>query len=135
MVEQVPILYDLDCGFCRATVGLLLTWDRRRRLRPVAIQSEEGARLLAQMPEAERLASAHAIIPGQPAPLSGGRATAPILRELPAGAPLAALVERVPAATDRSYRWVADHRVQLSRFVPRAVKQRADRIVRERSID
>ena len=132
-MEQVPILYDVDCGFCRATVGLLLTWDRGRRFRPVAIQSEEGAALLAGMPESERLASAHAIIPGSAAPLSGGRAAATVLRELPAGAPLAALVERVPGATDRSYRWVAEHRVQLSRFVPRALKARADRIVRERS--
>ncbi len=132
-MEQIPILYDDDCGFCRATLGLLLTWDRRRRLRPVAIQSEEGAELLAGMPEGERLASAHAVIPGGPGPLSGGKAAAPVLRELPAGAPVAALAERLPDVTDRGYRWIADHRVGLSRLVPEPLKERAQGIVRKRS--
>ena len=132
-MERVLILYDGDCGFCRATLGLLLTWDRRRRFRPVPIQSEEGAELLAQMPQAERLASAHAVIAGEPGVVSGGAAAGPVLRELPAGAPLAAVVERLPGATGRGYRWVADHRVGLSRFIPPAMKVRADAIVRERS--
>lgn len=132
-MERTPVLYDADCRFCRAALGLLLTWDRDRRLRPVAIQSEEGSQLLAGIPEPERLASVHALIPGKSTPVSGGAAAAPVLRELPAGAPLGALAELIPGATDRGYRWVADHRVGLSRFVPAALKDRADRIVRERS--
>jgi len=132
-VEQIPILYDGDCGFCRATLGVLLTWDRRRRFRPVAIQSEEGARLLDGMPAEQRLASAHAVIPGAPGPVSAGAAAAPVLRELPAGEPFAALADRLPRATERGYRWVADHRSSLSRLVPGALKERADALVRERS--
>ncbi len=132
-MERIPILYDGDCGFCRATLGLLLTWDRRRRFRPVAIQSDEGARLLEGMPEEQRLASAHAVMPGASGPVSAGAAAAPVLRELPAGEPVATLAERLPSATDRAYRWVADHRTSLSRMVPGALKQRADAIVRERS--
>ena len=132
-MERVPILYDDECRFCRAALGLVLAWDRERRLRPVAIQSAEGARLLAEVPEDERLASAHAVIAGDLGLLSGGAAAGPVLRLLPAGAPLADLADRIPGATDRGYRWVAANRVGLSRLVPRALKDRADVLVRERA--
>ncbi len=36
------ILYDADCGFCKWSLDKVLLWDRRGRLRPVAIQSPEG---------------------------------------------------------------------------------------------
>ena len=49
------VLYDRDCGFCRWSLDKILAWDRRRRLRPVAIQSEEGQRLLAPVPPEHRL--------------------------------------------------------------------------------
>lgn len=45
----VTVLYDCDCGFCRWSVGRLLAWDRAGRLRPLAIQSPEGQRLLADL--------------------------------------------------------------------------------------
>ena len=131
-MELVPILYDDDCRFCRATLALLLTWDRKQRLRPVAIQSEEGALLLAEIPEDERLVSAHAVFPGGSGLVSGGAAAGPVLRLLPAGAPLADLADRVPGATDRGYRWVAENRGRLSRLVPGVLKDRADAMVRER---
>lgn len=132
MDDRVPILYDGECRFCRAALGVLLTWDHRRRLRPVAIQSEEGARLLAEIPEDERLISAHAVIPGESGLMSGGAAAGPVLRLLDAGAPLADLADRVPGATDRAYRWVAENRVGLSKLVPVALKDRADAVVRSR---
>ena len=47
----VTLLYDRDCGFCRWCLGKVLTWDRRRSIRPVAIQSEEADRLLTGVPE------------------------------------------------------------------------------------
>ena len=59
----MPLLYDRDCGFCRFSVAVVLAWDRRGRLRPVAIQSDEGQQLLAALPEADRLASAHVVEP------------------------------------------------------------------------
>jgi len=132
-MERVPILYDDECRFCRASLGLLLIWDRKRLLRPVAIQSEEGARLLAEIPEDERLESAHAVFPGEPGVVSGGAVAAPVLRLLPAGAPLADLAVRIPRTTDRGYRWVADNRGSLSRLVPQGLKDRADALVRERA--
>jgi len=132
-MEHVPILYDDECRFCRAALALLLTWDRNGRLCPVAIQSKEGARLLAALPEHERLASAHAVLPGEPGLVSGGAAAGPVLRLLPAGTFLADLADRIPRASDRGYRWVAANRTRLSRLVPVALKDRADAIVRERS--
>ena len=86
----VTVLYDLDCGFCRWSIGRLLAWDRAGRLRPLAIQSAEGQRLLADLTPEERLATAHAI-DGAGRRTSGGDALAPIAAVLPGGAPLAAL--------------------------------------------
>lgn len=132
-MQRVPILYDDDCRFCRAALALLLTWDRNGLLQPVAIQSKEGARLLAAIPEEERLAAAHAVVPGESGLVSGGAAAGPVLRLLPAGAFLADLADRVPGVSDRGYRWVAENRNRLSRLIPVALKDRADAIVCERS--
>ena len=58
---------------------------------------------------------------------------APVLRLLPAGRWLAGLADRIPGTTDRGYEWVAANRVGLSRLVPVSLKDRADRLVRDRS--
>ena len=114
------MLYDADCGFCKWSLDKLLAWDRRRRLRPVAIQSPEGDQLLAGMTEDERLASWHLVLPSGEV-RSGGAAAEPLARLLPGGRPLAAVFAAFPRATERAYRWVADHRSALARLV------RADR--------
>lgn len=131
-MEPTPILYDSDCRFCRSSLALILAWDRRRALRPVAIQSDEGTALLPGRTGEERLASAH-LAPAGAEPVSGGAAAAPVLRELPGGAPLAALADRFPSVAERGYRLVAENRGRLSRLVPHAVSERADALVRERS--
>lgn len=120
----LTVLYDADCGFCRFTLARLLDWDVRRRLRPVAIQSAEGQRLLAAMPEDDRLRSAH-VVDADGRVRSGGAAVEVIARELPAGAPVGWVARALPGPTERAYRWVADHRTGLSRFVPGALKHRA----------
>ncbi len=63
---------------------------------------------------------------------SAGAAAGPLLRLLPAGRPLASLVERFPGATERSYRWVADHRSAIGRLVTAHGVARADRRIAER---
>ena len=63
---------------------------------------------------------------------SGGAAFPPLLRLLPRGGVPAAAAGRLPALTDRAYRWVAEHRVQLAKLVPRASKRRAREHVRAR---
>ena len=126
------LLYDSDCGFCRATLGLLLAWDRHRRLRPVALQSEEGARLLPDLTPEQRQEAAWAI-PESGIPHTAGAAAPVVLRELPGGAPLAALSEKLSSATERGYALVADNRGRLSRGVPAALVRRADTLIARRS--
>ena len=110
------VLYDRDCGFCRGSLAALLRWDRDGRLRPVAIQEPAADELLGDMPADQRMASWHLVSPDGRR-WSGGGAVVPLLRLLPAGRAPAAVFARFPRATDRGYRWVADHRSQLSRLL------------------
>ena len=131
-MSKATLLYDRDCGFCRWCLGKVLAWDRRRSLRPVAIQSEDEAdRLLEGMPEEERLASWH-LIGDDGAVRSAGAAFPQLLRLLPGGGPLAALTGRAPRATDRAYRWVAGNRSRWGKLVTKGAKERADRRIAER---
>jgi predicted DCC family thiol-disulfide oxidoreductase YuxK len=119
------VLYDADCGFCKWLLSGILRWDRRRRLlRPVALQSAEADELLPDLTEHERMASWHLISPGAER-WSAGAALPPMLRLLPGGRAPAAMFARFPRATERGYRWVADHRTGLSKLVPERLKQRA----------
>jgi predicted DCC family thiol-disulfide oxidoreductase YuxK len=128
----VVVLWDRDCGFCAFMLALVLRADTRRVLRPAFIQSPEGERLLADMPEPERLASWH-LVDDDGRRTSGGEALTVMLRELPAGRPLAAVTEALPGVTERAYRWVAEHRALLSRPIPASAKERARRYVAKRS--
>lgn len=115
-MTQTILLYDSDCGFCRWSVNKLLAWDRRRGLRPVALQDEESQELLNGMPEDERMASWHLVLPDGRV-FSAGAAAPPLLRLLPGGSPLAALLATFPGMTERTYRWVTRHRDRLGSLV------------------
>jgi predicted DCC family thiol-disulfide oxidoreductase YuxK len=130
--DRPIVLYDADCGFCRWGLAKLLGWDRRRRLRPLPIESEEGRRLLADLGPGEREASWH-YVDRAGRRSSAGAAAVPMLRELPGGAPLSALLGRFPGPTERAYRWVADHRSALGRAVTEGAKRRADRRIEARA--
>jgi predicted DCC family thiol-disulfide oxidoreductase YuxK len=128
----VTVLYDRDCGFCRWSIGRLLAWDRGGRVRPVAIQSEEGERLLADLMPEQRLASAHAI-DAAGRRTSGGDALAPVAEVLPGGRPLAALARRAPELARAGYDAIAGRRPLLGRLVSDRAKERADRRIAQRS--
>lgn len=108
------VLYDADCGFCKLCVRGLLKLDRDKRLLPVAIQSEEGQRLLTEVPAEMRLRAAHLITPGGTV-LSGGAAAPVLARLLPGGAIPARAFTRWPERTEATYRWVARNRSRLGR--------------------
>jgi predicted DCC family thiol-disulfide oxidoreductase YuxK len=109
----------------------LLRWDRGARLHPIALQRSEADDLLRELTPAERIASWHLISPtGERR--SGGAALPPLLRVLPAGRLPAAGFARFSRLTDRGYRWVAEHRSQLSKWVPSSAKQRAAERVHRR---
>jgi predicted DCC family thiol-disulfide oxidoreductase YuxK len=113
-MERHVVLYDEECGFCRWALDRLLRWDRRDNLRAAPIQSDEGDRLLADLSEQARLSSWHLVTPdGQR--YSGGTATGPLARLLPAGGSVALLAEMFPRSIERLYRWVARNRDTLGR--------------------
>ena len=126
------LLYDSDCRFCRATLGLLLAWDRHHRLRPVALQSEEGSQLLPELTPQQRLEAVRAI-PESGIPHAAGAAAPVVLRELPGGAPLATLAGRLSGPTGRGYALVAGNRSRLSRLVPAGLVRRADALIARRA--
>jgi predicted DCC family thiol-disulfide oxidoreductase YuxK len=129
--DRWVVLYDADCGFCTWLLAGLLRADRGARLRPIALQRPEADDLLPDLAPAERMASWHLISPTH-ARHSGGAAVAPLLRLLPGGRVPAVAFARIPRLTERGYRWVADHRSQLSRWVPMSFKQHASDRVRQR---
>ena len=128
---SADILYDEDCGLCRWVLAKVLAWDRRRALRPVAIQSAEGGELLADLSEEQRLASWHLIREGHR--YSAGGAFPPLLVLLPGGRPLARLAKGRSGATERAYRLVADNRSAFGRLIPGGAKRRADERIRRRA--
>ena len=113
---QPVVLYDEDCAFCRWSLDKILAWDRRHQLRPVAIQSDKGQRLLASVPESGRLDSWHLVLPSGEV-RSAGAAAAPLAELLPAGRPLAFLFRAFPGLTERVYRWVAANRNRFARWL------------------
>ena len=125
------VLYDAECGFCIWILSGLLRWDRAGLLRPRALEGGEAERLLADLEIAERMASWHLISPAGTRH-AGGAAVTQVLRLLPGGRMPAAASARFPSVTENAYRWVADHRSQLSRLLPVAAKRNAARRVRAR---
>jgi predicted DCC family thiol-disulfide oxidoreductase YuxK len=109
------LLYDDDCGFCKLCVRAILRLDRDGRLRPVAIQSEEGGRLLTEVPAELRLDSFHLITPGGTVK-SAGEAAAPLASLLPGGGVTARIFNRYPSQTEATYRWVARNRSTFGRL-------------------
>jgi predicted DCC family thiol-disulfide oxidoreductase YuxK len=109
------LLYDDDCGFCKLCTRAILRLDREGRLRPVAIQSDEGQRLLTEVPADLRLDSFHLVTPGGKV-LSAGAAAAPLARLLPAGTVPARAFARYPERTESAYRWISRHRSTFGRL-------------------
>jgi predicted DCC family thiol-disulfide oxidoreductase YuxK len=126
------ILYDADCGFCRTALAAILSADRDRRLRPLALGTPEADRLLADLTPEQRDAAWHLVSPDGHRE-SAGAAGPPLLRLLPGGARPAAALAQAPAMTQRAYEWVADHRSTLSRALPSSAKRRATRLIGRRT--
>jgi predicted DCC family thiol-disulfide oxidoreductase YuxK len=118
------VIYDADCGFCRWSLAELLTLDRRGRLRPLELSAPEADALLADLSPAQRAASWHLVSPDGRR-WSAGPAAAPLLALLPGGRLPARLLSAFPAATERAYRWVADHRSSLGRLIPPGARRQA----------
>jgi predicted DCC family thiol-disulfide oxidoreductase YuxK len=126
------LIYDNGCRFCRWSLGWVMRWDRRRRLRPLALDTGEANRLLGALVPELRAASWH-LIDRDGRVLSAGSAAPELLRLLPAGGPAAAVLARLPRLTERGYRWVADHRSALGKPLGDRAVARADSLIASRA--
>lgn len=129
--EHWTVIYDGACGICKWLLAGLLRLDREKHLWPIPLQSPEADALLADLEPSERMASWH-LLSASGVRVSAGAALPRLLRVLPGGGLPAATLARFPQLTAGGYRWVAEHRSQLSRFVPRRAKQRAAERIGER---
>jgi len=103
-------------------------------LRPVALDAAEADALLPDLTPAQRAGSWHLVSPDGRR-WSAGAAAPPLLRLVPGGRLPAAAMAAAPQATERAYRWVADHRSWLSGLIPDQAKERADaRIARAEAV-
>ncbi len=101
------LIYDAQCQFCRRWVARLKRWDRRDRIRLLALQDPAAPTLAGRPPEVLRQA-VH-LVREDGAVFAGAWAARETLAYLPAGRVLRGLA-RVPgvmAMADRGYRWVA----------------------------
>jgi predicted DCC family thiol-disulfide oxidoreductase YuxK len=114
-VALAVLLYDADCGFCRWSVDRVLAWDRRNRLRAVALQDAEADRVLPGIDAEAKMGSWHLVTPDGHV-FSGGAVAPPLLRLLPGGRPLAAIAAAFPGLTERGYRWVSRNRDRFGRL-------------------
>jgi predicted DCC family thiol-disulfide oxidoreductase YuxK len=115
-MKPAILLYDSDCGFCRWSVDKVLAWDRSDRVRSMELQDPEADTLLGGMEEDVKMGSWHLVAPDGRV-YSAGAAAPPLLRLLPGGKPLAALLAAFPGVTDRAYRVVARNRDRFGRLV------------------
>jgi predicted DCC family thiol-disulfide oxidoreductase YuxK len=115
-VNGTVLLYDADCGFCRWAVDKILTWDRQRRLTPVALHDPAADELLPGMDSETKMRSWHLVTPDG-AVHSAGAGAAPLLRLLPGGRAPAALLSAFPGITGRAYALVARNRDLFGRLV------------------
>jgi predicted DCC family thiol-disulfide oxidoreductase YuxK len=128
----VAVLYDAECAFCRWAMGMLLVWDRRRRLVPLTLQEPAAERLLGELTAEQRMETWH-LVAASGERYGGGSAFAPLFELLPAGRPLARLAQRFPAVAARLYDAVSGHRNQLARLIPHRLRRLAARRLEERA--
>ena len=110
------MIYDGDCGFCRASVDWVLDRDAGQRVRARPFQAE-GVLASTGIPrdEAER---AVFLVSPDGREWRGAPAAARILRMLPGWAWAGRLLELpgIRWVAARAYRWIADHRSLVSRL-------------------
>lgn len=129
--EQLRVLYDGACGFCRFCLALLLVWDRSKLLNPIAIQAPEGQRALESVEMEQRLRSAH-VVTANGTVLSGANGAPPMFRRLPGGYPIAAVVAVAMPVSRLAYRLLTLARPTLGSILPARWCSWATDVIHER---
>lgn len=128
---QLTVLYDGACRFCRVCVATLLLWDRKRRLYPLEIQSDDGQLLLADVAPPDRLRVAH-LVTSDGSLLSGAAAAPELFRALRFGSPLAALSAGLMPLTTAAYHVLTRLRGVIGSMLPDAWCAKADWLIADR---
>lgn len=119
MNRDLLVVFDGECGLCRAARQWAEERDRRGRLRFVPYQDADLARLAPGLTPAQAARSLYAIAPdGQR--YRGARAVFMTLRSLPGAWGLLGTVWALPPLSllaEPFYRLVARHRVAVSRWL------------------
>jgi len=109
MGRRPVLLYDADCRFCRFVARTVVRLDREERVAFLPLQDDEARGLLADLPEAERMASIHLVEPdGQR--YSRGAALTRLIRRLGLPAPAKLL--------GHAYDPIARNRGKFGKHVP-----------------
>ena len=109
--ERPTLIYDGECGMCRALVARLAAWDREHRIALVPFQDEAAvARFGIGLPALA--AAMHLVLPDGRV-FAGADAVPEVFRLLPGVKRWLRLVFAVPGVRPlarRVYRWVAERR-------------------------
>jgi predicted DCC family thiol-disulfide oxidoreductase YuxK len=127
----VVLMYDAECTFCRWAAGMLIAWDRRRTIHPVAIQDPAGAELLPELTPEERLEAWH-LITADGSRYTGGPAFEPLLTLLPGGRPLSVLAGGFIEMTAHLYDLVSANRNRIMRVIPPPLRRWGEDRLEER---
>jgi len=108
------LVYDGQCSFCQRCVGLVQRWDRAGRVVAVPFQDVAAWQGVSGL-SGEALAAAMHLVSPAGRVYAGAAAAAPLVRLLPGGAVVAALLDLpgVGPVASGAYRWVARHRHRL----------------------
>jgi len=120
VTDRLLVLYDGDCGICRAAATRLRRWDRNGRLEMLALQvaGTDVRSLVRDVAGGHPLHDElHVLDPATGTVASGGRALVEIAARLPGGGIPAALARIPPAAwvIGLGYALVARNRRAISR--------------------
>ena len=120
MLDRPVLFYDGECRFCRACARMVAALDHRGMIAMLPFDDPAAEALLTPVSPERRGDSMHLVQPDGWV-LSGGDALIELSRVLPGGDALASAAwrnELLRKAFASSYRFVADHRGQLSRVTP-----------------
>lgn len=115
-MNNIVVIYDNDCAFCRWSTDLFGQWDKRGILRFVSCKSEERIREFPQIPQEECMGALQAMLPNS-SRKSGFDAVAHVMRYLPGWKKVVGFLliytPGLPIAGRIVYTWIAKNRYKI----------------------
>lgn len=123
------VVFDDACRFCRFSLAVLLSLDRRSAFVPVSFTTA-GAAGIFEAARDDWRRSFHLLVDERRR--AGGDAFPQILSLLPGGRPLSRVAGACPGICRAVYRAVADRRALFGRFLPSGAVRWADAVIARR---